>query len=97
MRKALIVATMLGVFGTTGCYRATVMHKNVPAGETIEQNQPFVLWGLVALGDETVNTSSKCPNGLQSVQSEQTFIDGLLGAITFGIYTPITVRYTCAQ
>ena len=43
-----------------------------------------------------VETATKCPDGLAKVESQQTFLNGLVGILTFGIYTPMRITVTCA-
>lgn len=97
MRKALTAALLLSAFATSGCYHTRVVNENATAGETTEVSGRYVLYGIVPIGNNDIDVDDECPNGLASVESEHTFIDGLIGTVTLGIYTPITIRYTCAQ
>ena len=53
------------------------------------------LWGLVPADD--ISTVAECPNGVATVETQQSFANGLVGLLTIGIYTPQEVRVTCAQ
>ena len=63
---------------------------------TYEESKPFYLWGLV--GDQHIDVTKIC-DGKEPVQmqSQQTFVDGLLGAITLGIYAPHTAKVWCTK
>jgi hypothetical protein len=52
------------------------------------------IFGLVP--PATVEAAAKCPGGVAMVETEHSFLNWLVGAITFGIYTPIHIKVTCA-
>jgi Bor protein len=61
-------------------------------------DKPWVkgwLWGLVA--NDQVDIRRECPMGAAVVETEQSFANGLVSAVTLGIYTPQHVRITCAS
>ena len=39
---------------------------------------------------------TKCTHGVAKVETQQSFVNGLVGIITFGIYTPMEIKVTCA-
>ena len=91
-RTALAVAVVC----MTGCFSVTVR----PAGgyevstpPTFEQRQSFWFWGLV--GERHINVKEVCKTEPVQFQSQQTFVDGLLGFITLRIYAPETARVWC--
>lgn len=46
----------------------------------------------------TVNAMATCGNaGVAVVETQQSFLNGLVGVLTFGIYTPIQITVTCGQ
>ena len=49
--------------------------------------------------EETVDAAKICGGAENVVKTEtqQTFVNGLLGFITLGIYTPLEVRVYCSQ
>jgi len=63
---------------------------------TYEESKTFFLWGLV--GEHHVEVTKIC-DGKEpmQMQSQQTFVDGLLGAITLGIYAPHTAKVWCPK
>jgi Bor protein len=44
----------------------------------------------------TVSTAEKCPKGVAKVETQHTFLNQLVGALTLEIYTPMQIRVTCA-
>ena len=80
---------------STGCYHATI-NTGLPVG-TATIAQPWALsfiYGLVP--PPTVETASKCPSGVAVVETQQSFLNGLVAALTFGIFTPMSINVTCA-
>jgi hypothetical protein len=66
-----------------------------PSTEVIEQTfASGWIYGLVP--PKTIETASKCPNGLAKVETEQSFVNGLVAVLTLGIYTPMHITVTCA-
>ncbi|EEZ7692899.1 increased serum survival lipoprotein Iss, partial [Escherichia coli] len=49
--------------------------------------------------EKTVDAAKICGGAENVVKTEtqQTFVNGLLGFITFGIYTPLEARVYCSQ
>jgi hypothetical protein len=89
---ALIAVAMLG----TGCYHATVETGLAPSPQTVEKAWASGwLYGLVP--PSTVETQQKCPKGVSKVETQLSFPNMLASAITFSIYTPMSIKVTCAQ
>jgi hypothetical protein len=44
-----------------------------------------------------LSTKDTCPQGVAKVETERSFLNGLVGAITYNIYTPMHVKVTCAN
>ena len=45
---------------------------------------------------DAVDLDSLCPGGIAEIQFQRSFIDGLIGSILQGLYTPTTTTVTCA-
>jgi len=86
---AFTTATLL-----TSCYSYTTVVGEGPQGnkETEVWNH-YLLFGLapvdVSIPTEVANNATN-----YSVTTEQTFVNGLISALTFGIYTPTTTVIT---
>lgn len=78
----------------TGCY--TISYKGDRAGAGAEKSEwnNYFLWGLV--GEANVDLQQVCPGGVSSWKSQQTFVQGLIGIVTLGIYIPRSVIAQCA-
>jgi hypothetical protein len=78
-----------------GCYHQ-VVRTGAPAGNVVVE-RPWTatyLFGLVPAA--AINTAAQCPTGVAIVETQQSFLNSLVGGLTLGIYTPQTVRITCA-
>jgi hypothetical protein len=53
------------------------------------------VFGLVP--PDTINAKPRCPNGVAKVMVEQSFLNGLVGSLTYSIFTPIHPVVTCAR
>ena len=43
-----------------------------------------------------VEAQNECGNGVAKVETQQSFLNGLVGGLTWGLYTPMTITVTCA-
>ena len=83
------------LFCSIGCYHATIETGLTPSPQTIEQ--PFAasfIGGLVP--PSTVETASKCPNGVAKVETQLSFLNWVVSAVTLSIFTPMDIKVTCA-
>ena len=95
MRRVFQVASVVAVFALVGCYHA-VIETGRPAGGT-EVYKPWAMsfvFGLVPPPIE--NVASACPNGVSKVETQHSFLNGLVAVVTFQIVTPMEIRVTCA-
>ncbi len=78
----------------TSCYSYTSVVGSGAQGsnETTEWNH-YVIYGLAPVG---ISDSKQMAGGAENytVHTRQSFVNGLVSAITFGIYTPTTTTVT---
>jgi hypothetical protein len=93
MRKLFAVALLLVL---PGCYHSIVT-TGQPAGTKVINKafQPSFIYGLVP--PPPLDVSKDCPQGVAKFENIHTFVEGLVGAITFGIFTPFSTIVTCAS
>lgn len=91
-RLALILVPLL--VGLAGCMRTTISTGR-PPGETHQMKATFFLFGVV--GEENFDLSQICPGGVATIEQTSEVDDVLLSCITCSLYTPVTVRVTCAS
>jgi hypothetical protein len=78
-----------------GCFHATINTGLTPGTQTI--HHPWAnsfVYGLVP--PPTVEAMQQCSNGVARVETQHTFLNGLVAVLTFSIYTPIDILVTCA-
>ena len=89
---------ILILFSTVSCQTVTVSPKGsshvYSTQPDFERSYNFFLFGIV--GDHSVNVQKICKNkSVKQMQTQDTFLNGFLGIITLGIYTPRTARVWC--
>lgn len=93
----ILKLTVAGLFvAMSACYHATIDTGLSPSTQTVEK--PWAasfIGGLVP--PSTVATESKCKTGVAKVETQLSFLNMLVGAITAGIFTPMDIKVTCAQ
>lgn len=61
-----------------------------------ESSKPFYLAGLI--GEQNIDVTRPCKGTTPAqIQTQTTFLDGLLNAVTFTIYSPKTVKVWCEK
>ena len=92
MSRTTIAALLLL---SAGCYHASIETGMKPGNDKIEKEWASGwAWGLV--GPEPIEAKSTCGSGLSKVETEHSFLNGLVGVVTLGIYTPMHLTVTCA-
>jgi len=93
MRRMLPLALLVL---STACYHAVIDTGKPPSPTVI--SKPWAnsfIYGLIP--PAPLATQSSCPSGVSKVETQMSFLNGLVGGITWGIYTPITITVTCAK
>ncbi len=78
----------------TSCYNYTsIVGKGPQGNQQVKKWNNYILFGLVPVG---VSDSKQMADGASdySVLVSHSFITGLIGGLTFGIYTPTTTTVT---
>ena len=86
MMAIIFVSSML----LTSCFSYDiVVGKGAQGGETVSQWNHYVIYGLVPIG---VSDAKELAGGAENykVNVTHSFVNGLVNAITFGIYSPTT-------
>jgi hypothetical protein len=87
----LLAAVLLG-----GCYHVTVVTASPPTATTVNKEwQNSFVYGLVPPPE--LNVKEQCPQGVAKVETERSFINGLVTWLTWDIYTPMHVQVTCGS
>ncbi len=79
-----------------GCYHATIETGSTPSTVTVEDKwADSWIYGLVP--PDTINPMQRCTSGIARVETKLSFLNQLVGALTLGIYTPMSIQVTCAE
>lgn len=79
---------------STGCYKNTIATGLQP-GASSDHKAKFYIFGLV--GEADFDLDNICPSGISKIVESQEVPDVLLSCITCSIYTPVSVKITCAS
>jgi hypothetical protein len=76
------------------CFHATIV-TGKPESQTVVEKQwaSSFIDGLVP--PDVMDVSKDCPDGVAKVETVHSFLNELVSAITFGIYTPMDIKVTC--
>ena len=93
--KAKILALIVGGALAGGCYHVTVETGAAPSPIVVDKPwQLSFIYGLVPPPE--LNVKAECPNGVSKVETETSFLNGLVGGLTYSLFTPVHARVTCA-
>lgn len=96
MPRLLKVVALGLLLALPACYHATIETGLPPSTEVVEQTfASSWIYGLVP--PKPISTASKCTNGVSKVETQLSFVNQLVGALTLGIYTPMWIKVTCAS
>lgn len=94
MRTTTMLALAAVLLG--GCYRVTVITGAPPATQSIDKPwQNSFVYGLVPPPE--IDAKPQCAQGFAEVMTERSFLNGLVGALTWSIFTPMHAKVTCAN
>lgn len=91
MKRALLALTLAA--STAACAKVTYENPGTTPGMTQSTTGHFLIFGLV--GNKTIPVYQMCPSGFHRIQSKFSFVNLLLAALTFNIYTPRSYEITC--
>ena len=85
----------LAIVGFSGCFRHTFTSGDGGSIEKYDRWHHHFIAGLIN-GSDTVHVEQLCPSTTNfTVYERQSFFNGLVGAVTLGIYTPTAVTVNC--
>jgi hypothetical protein len=81
----------------TACATVTVRPEGGPKTSDkpdYQASKNYFFWGLA--GEHTIDVQAACAGrDVEQFQSQSTFVNGLLGGLTLGIYAPKTAKVWC--
>lgn len=95
LRRKLALTLVLGGLAVTGgCYHTITTTNMNPGPQHVVAWVPTFIYGLVP---GNVDAGKMCGGKpVQAVDSQASFLNVIVGAVTFGIFTPMQVTVTCA-
>ena len=95
--KKMLLATALALL-ITGCAQQTFTVQNKPAAVAPKKPSPIIS-SFLELGRRKLSMQPKfvAARNVVKTETQQTFVNGLLGFITLSIYTPLEARVYCSQ
>lgn len=96
MKTLVLLGLSVFAFVFSGCATQRIFVQDQLGGNTpsYEKSQAFFIGGIGQTQD--TNAAEICgKRGIRRVETERTFVDILLGVITFSIYTPQSVAVYC--
>ena len=89
------LAPLFAALLLAGCYHVTVVTSAAPPGPHVNKEwQNSFVYGLVP--PQELNVKDQCPQGVTKVETERSFLNGLVSALTWSIYTPMHTEVTCS-
>lgn len=90
------IVSVVALVVLSACYRVTVNTGAPPAATVIDKQwQLSFVSGMVP--PPAIDAKQACPQGVASIVTERSFLNGLVGAITNSLLTPMHVTVTCAS
>jgi hypothetical protein len=90
---------LFAAFLLAGCASVTVRPNGgakTSAKPDYQQSKNYFFWGLA--GEHTIDVTTICEGKtVEQIQSQYTFVNGLLGGITLGIYSPKSAKVWCSM
>jgi Bor protein len=93
--KLLRACAALSLIAVSGCYHYTIITGAPPAEKSVGANWQKS-WAAGLVPPDTILTKAECPSGVAQFETQHSFLNSIVGGITWNIFTPITTKYTCA-
>jgi hypothetical protein len=90
------VAAAILLLVLPACYHATI-ETGLPAGTQVIEKSFASGWVYGLVPPSPVQAMSQCPSGVSKVETQLSFVNQLVSALTAGIYTPMWIKVTCAS
>jgi hypothetical protein len=93
--KNTLLILLVSAFLVSGCYNAKVTTGAQPSAQTVENKWAHsFINGLVP--PSVVNVAQECSSGVAMVETKLSFLNMVAAAVTFSIYSPMSITVTCA-
>lgn len=92
-RYAMLLIISVAATILPGCHTMRFEISNAPHERVVYERKSFFFWGLVPT--KRIDAAARCPGGVAAIRERTTFTDGLLEALTLGIWEPRSSWYYC--
>ena len=95
LNKSLVVMSVCAALAVGGCAKQSFVVSGGPGQTATDAMHVFIIGGIGQ--SQTVNAGQVCggAENVVAVEAQETFLNGLLGVVTFGIFTPRQYRIMC--
>lgn len=90
-----ILAALVAAAVLSGCYHVTVVTGAAPSPKVIDK-QWQLGWVDGLVPPPELDVQSQCKQGVAKVETERSFLNGLVGALTYSVFSPMHAQVTCA-
>jgi hypothetical protein len=95
-KNSILILLVITSVALSGCYHAKVSTGLTPSAEVHELSfAAGWIFGLVPPSE--VRAAQHCTNGVAMVETKLSFLNQVVSGITFGIFTPMHIKVTCAS
>lgn len=91
----LVLLGLAAALALTGCFRHRVDVGGGARSAPVVYDRWEHFWIAGLVGHVRVDVERLCPSGQATIEARQSLLNGLVAALTSGIYTPTTVRVRC--
>ena len=86
----LVMVTLLAA-----CFHQVVQTGRAP-GPVIVEKEWVKTWIFGIIAADPIDVRKECPSGVATVETQSSLPNSLVGLVTLGIFTPQSVKITCA-
>ena len=81
----------------SGCYHARITTSDSKPSTLVVEETFASSWIYGLVSPKEIDATDKCTSGVATVETRLSFVNQLVGILTFGIYTPMHIRVTCSD
>jgi len=94
-RFLILAAATFIIVSVGGCYHAQIVTGKEPSSKIVEKKWFMgYVYGLII--PDQLDVANDCPAGVAKVETQLSFLNQVVSAVTAGIITPMTIEVTCA-
>ena len=95
MNRSLRAPLAVALFSSMACWHAIINTGRAESSTVVEKQwASSFIYGLVP--PDPLDVTSQCKSGVAKVETQHSFLNGLVQFLTIGIYTPMDIKVTCA-